>query len=120
MSRPRPSANTVTTVSTSPFLISDSRPFGSARSSGTVRSPESDRRRDTQQAPQSAAILPGRGHAWQYASVTRQQRLLSESARGGSGGRGGSGRRRRGRIAGGTAASGRRAAGRGGSPSGTG
>src|SRR5215467_1481922 len=73
MSRPRPSANTVTTVSTSPFLISDSRPFGSARSSGTVRSPESDRRRDTQQAPQSAAILPGRGHTWQYASVTRHQ-----------------------------------------------
>src|SRR5690242_4273948 len=69
MRRPRPSANTVSTVSTSPFLISDSRPFGSARSSGTVRSPDSDRRRDGQQAAQSAAILPARGQLWQYAQM---------------------------------------------------
>src|SRR5678816_3059247 len=65
MSRPRPSANTVSTVSTSPFRIRASRPLAStARSSGTGISPGDDGRR-VEEAAQSAAILPARGRLWQ-------------------------------------------------------
>src|SRR5437660_9972271 len=71
--RPRPSAKTVSTVSTSPFLISDSRALPSARSSGTGMSPGGDERCEKAEAAQSAAILPVGGHVWQYATAERHR-----------------------------------------------
>src|SRR5712691_8858645 len=60
MSRPSPSGNTVSTVSTSPLRIRDSRLFGSARSSGTQQPPMRAAEVTTADARVgSAAILAG-------------------------------------------------------------